>query len=120
MVAVESIEVVSGPLTNLRPLRRWFPTPSGFRAGDLLTADASISVVLDDFAFVLYIGGIGGEVSGTHEGAEFAAAARDGTVDVYITEQIDVRRSKPSDLDAAAARRQLVGASVAAYVVQNL
>ncbi len=79
-----------------------------------------MSVVLDDFAFVLYIAGMGGEVSAVHDGPDFVAAARDGSVDVYIAERLDVRRSKAADLDAAAASDRLVGASVPAFTVQSL
>jgi len=77
-------------------------------------------VVLDDFMFVLYVGGLGAEFAGIHDGAEFTAAATDGPVAVYVTDGVDVRRSRPADLDEAAANGRLLGASVAAFVVQSL
>lgn len=120
IVPLESIEVDSDTVMSCTSLRRWIPRRAGFRNGHLPAADDTVSVVLDDFMFVLYIGGVGGEVTGTHDGAEFIAAARAGTVDVYVVEQVDVRRSKPDDFDTAARAGHVLGASVSAYLVQTL
>ncbi|MGA9278564.1 hypothetical protein [Ilumatobacter sp.] len=103
-------------------MRRWFPPARGFRTGELNAVDGSVSLVLDDFMFTLYIGGEvqSSEASGTHDGAEFAALARDNRVDVYLTDGVDARRAKPEDLAAAAADGRLLAGSVAAFVVHTL
>ncbi len=122
IVPVESLERPDGAQLRLEDLRRWFGHVDRFRSGDLAVADSAASIVLDDFAFVLYVGTAadGCEVTGTHDGPEFVTRARNGTVDVYLTADVDVRRAKPSDLDRAAAERRLAGARVSAFVVQSL
>jgi hypothetical protein len=122
IVPIESIDWPNRPNLLLKHLRRWFAPVSRYRPGDLTAAGSAVSIVLDDFSFVLYMGHADDacEVTGTHDGADFAAVARGGTVDVYLTSNVDVRRSKPGDLDAAALDQRLAGACVPAFVVHTL
>ena len=120
VVPVGSIHVDTTPLTQLGPLRQWFPPASAFRDRSLGDVDDSVSVVLDDLAFVLYIGGIGGEVVGTHDGRDFTAAARTGSVDVYMVDLVDVRRAGAAEIDSAAASGRVLGGSVRAFTVHTL
>ena len=82
-----------------------------------------MTVVLDGFAFTLYVADPQDaiEYTATHHGAEFlAAATRHGHVEVFVSSGVDPRRSTPADLDASATAGSMVGARVGAFAVQTL
>lgn len=98
--------------------RRWFRRVDGHRTGPLGPADDSASLVVDDFAFVLYVGPA--ELSGVHDGDEFRAVAAAGRVDVYVVDGIDPRRARPDDFSEAASAGRLVAGAVRAYPVTTV
>ncbi len=85
----------------------------------LVAAPSSVALVLDDFAFDLHLGDRW-TATGTHDGPEFKALAVEHGVEVLVAADVDVRRSGPSDLAAAAADGRLAGGHVAAFGVQML
>ncbi len=86
---------------------------------ELVDAPSSVALVLDDFAFDLHLGDRL-MATGTHDGPEFKALAVEHGVDVVIAADVDVRRSGPDELAAAATDGRLAGARVAAFGVQLL
>jgi hypothetical protein len=120
MIPIESVE---GPSRRtLRSLKRWFRPVDRWVAAELGAAPADASVVLDRFQFTLFVGAgdDGFEVTATHDGDAFYDLAAGDTVDVFFTADLDVRRAKPPDFDAAARSGHIVGAQVAAYGVHSL
>ena len=85
----------------------------------LTTGPSSIALVLDDFAFDLHVDDRF-VATGTHDGIAFRDLAVEQGVSVYLARNLDVRRSTPADLDAAAVRGHLVGSLVAAFGVDTL
>lgn len=120
IIPIESIE--SDSALGIRQLRRWFERARRYRSDALPAVGDTASIVLDERAFTLHVGGedVAGEVMGTHDGAEFSALAQERGVDVYLTNGVDTRRAKPADLDAAAADGRVLAGSVAAFVVHTL
>ena len=105
-----------------RGFRSWFPLVRRFPPDALPDAPPTVSLVLDEYSFVLYVGADdrGFELTGTHDGIEFVDAALDRRVDVYLAWGLDVRRAGDSDLDNASRAGDLVGAGVSAFGVQTL
>ena len=118
----ESLERDDGRSTHQRELSRWFRSVRKFPASELTDAPADVSLVLDGFAFALFVGSDdhGFEVTGTHDGTDFLDAARHGRVEVFIAWELDVRRASDADLQAAATAGNLLGAAVSAFPVQSL
>lgn len=116
IVPIESIDAAG--VRDLEPFRQWF-VRGGYRSEPLRRARSSASLVLDGFSFVLYLDGADRQfdITGTHDGERFVDAARCGHLDVYLTTGVDVRRATPEVFDEAARNGRLVGASVAAFVV---
>ena len=109
----------------LARLGRRFGPVDRYPATGLRRSGASVSVVVDGFAWVLYSGSADGgaddwETTGTHDGPEFAAIAQDSGVEVYLTVGIDVRRASLDDLDAAATHGLVRGGSVDAFAVESI
>ena len=118
----ESLERDDGRSTRQRELSRWFRSVRNFPESELTDAPADVSLVVDGFAFALFVGSDdrGFEVTGTHVGSAFVDAARDNRVEVFIAWELDVRRASDDDLRAAATAGNLLGAAVSAYPVQSL
>ncbi len=119
IVPVDSFESADGD-------RRVLWTDIASRFGSLSTypatlgaAPSQIALVLDDFAFDLHIGDRF-VATGTHDGVTFRRLAVDHGVDVYLANGVDVRRSAPRDLAAAATDGRLVGSRVTAFGVDTL
>ena len=78
---------------------RWVEVARGFGSltsypAALDEAPGSIALVLDGFAFDLHVGDRF-VATGTHDGAAFRDIAVDHGVAVYLTRNVDVRRSTP-------------------------
>lgn len=97
---------------------RRFGSVTGYPAV-LDAAPASIALVVDDFAFDLHVDDQF-VATGTHDGATFREIAIDQGVAVYLARDVDVRRSTPAVLAAAAADGRLVASRVAAFGVDAL
>lgn len=122
LVPATAIEVADLGAVRPRGLASWFPLVRRFPPDGLPDAPATVSLVLDDYSFVLYAGtdDRGFELTGTHDGTEFVDAALDRRVDVYLAWDVDVRRASDGDLDTAANAGNLAGAAVSAFGVQTL
>ena len=117
-----SLDRDDGQSFRRRDLSRWFRTVPQFPSDELTDAPTDVSLVVDGFSFVLFVGSDdhGFEVTGTHDGDEFVEAAGHGRVEVFIAWELDVRRASDDDLQAAAAAGNLLGAAVSAFPVQSL
>jgi hypothetical protein len=119
VIPVESFESAGedrgAPWTDVA--RRFGPVMS--YPATLDAAPSSIALVLDDFAFDLHVDDRF-VATGTHDGVTFREIAVEHGAAVYLARDLDVRRSKPADLEAAAAKGHLVGSRVAAFGVDTL
>jgi len=123
IVPVEDLEWESRAEPRVRSLKRWFAFAEPDRPEDLCAAGAKVSVVLDGYAFTLFVTDHDAaiEFSGTHDGEVFrAAAVGAGNLDVFVTSGVDVRRSTPAALADAAASGAVRGARVDVFAVQTL
>lgn len=103
---------------NFGGVKDWFAKASTYPA-DLAEGRPAVALVVDGFAYDLHLGDLG-FATDTHEGDKYRDAAVAFGVDVYITDDVDPRRSKPEDFAAAAKSGKLLGAHVAAYAVDRL
>jgi len=87
---------------------------------DLVAAARGASVVLDRFAYDLYLSDVG-HTTDVHDGDEFQTAARThGGVDVYVVDGVDPRRSSAEQLAFAATDGRMIAGVVAAFTVDVL
>jgi hypothetical protein len=119
IIPLESIIDPDGNALTFRGVSRWmrrvgeYPSPVG-------TADASVALVLDRFAWDLHLADIG-HATDTHDGDTFYdAALSTGTVTIYVVSGLDPRRSKPDEINTAAAAGDVAGALVKTFAVDAL
>jgi len=119
IIPIESFEPADGAsVAPWAEVTRRFGSVTSYPAS-LGAGPSSIALVLDDFAFDLHVDDRF-VATGTHDGVTFRNLAVEHGVSVYLARNVDVRRSTPSDLDAAAAKGHLVGSRVAAFGVDTL
>jgi len=119
IVPIDVIVDADGTPMRFSDLKRWFQPISIFPA-DVPGSLPGASVVLDRFAYDLHLSDVG-HTSDVHGGDEFHLAARTRhTVDVFVVEGVDPRRSKPEDLAGAAAAGRMIAGIVAAFTVDVL
>jgi hypothetical protein len=77
-------------------------------------------VVIDRFAFDIHFADVA-HATDTHDGDAFLdAAINNGTVAVYVTRDLDPRRSTPADLQAVAQTGDLLAGDVPAFQIDLL
>lgn len=119
IVPIDVIVDADGAVMGFGAVKRWL-RPIETLPSDLADADRSASVVLDRFAYDLYLSDVG-HTTDVHDGDAFHAAARThGGVDVYVVDGVDPRRSNAEDLTVAAADGRMVAGVVAAFTVDVL
>ena len=119
IIPLQSFETADGAtIARWAEVTRRFGSVTSYPAS-LGAGPSSIALVRDNFAFDLYVDDRF-VATGTHDGTTFRNLAVEHGVSVYLTQNIDVRRSTPSDFDAAAARGHIVGSRVAAFGVNTL
>lgn len=119
IIPIESFESADGAsIAPWAEVTRRFGSVTSYPASPG-AGPSSIALVLDDFAFDLHVDDRF-VATGTHDGITFRKIAVEHGVSVYLARSLDVRRSMPSDLDAAAAKGHLVGSRVAAFGVDTL
>lgn len=118
IVPAEAFETAGGDPMNFGGTKDWFTKVSAYPA-DLGPGRPAVALVVDGFAYDLHLGDLA-FTTDTHEGDAYRDAAVASGVDVYVTDEVDPRRSKPEDFDAAARNGKLLGAHIAAYAVDRL
>lgn len=115
IVPVESIETADGEPLTFAAARKYFSKVAEYPA-DVEPAPR-VSLTLDGFVYDLHLGDLAHQ-SDTHDGRTFIEAATTrGYVTVLVVDQVDPRRSKPTEIHAAARQGLMLGGSVAAFAI---
>lgn len=118
IIPVSAIEAADESEPTFAAVRKWFTSLTAYPAEAAPAPRASLT--LDRFVYDLHLGDVAHQ-SDTHDGDSFLDAARDhGQVTVLIVDDIDPRRSKPDEIDAAAKAGAVVGGLVDAFVVDSV
>jgi len=118
IIPISAIETADDGELSFSAARQWFD-PVAVYPSDASPAPRA-SLTLDRFVYDLHLGDVAHQTD-THDGDVFLdAALTHGHVTVLIVDEIDPRRSKPDEIDAAAKARQVIGGSVAVYVVDSV
>lgn len=118
IVPAEAFETAGGEQMHFGGAKDWLAKVSSY-PGVLGEGRPTVALVVDGFAYDLHLGDLA-FTTDTHEGTPYRDAAVTSGVDVYITDDLDPRRSKPEDFNEAAKRGKLLGAHVLAYAVDKL
>lgn len=119
MIPIEMIVDADGEPMRFGGLKQWFRPVAGFPAAAPPSRPGA-SIVLDRFAYDLHLSDIGHSTD-VHDGDPFVDAARShGSVDVFVVEGVDPRRSKAEEIAAAAASGKMLGGTVASFEVDAL
>lgn len=124
IIPVSAIETADESEPTFAAVRKWFTSLTAYPAEAAEAAEAAraprASLTLDRFVYDLHLGDVAHQ-SDTHDGDSFLEAARDhGEVTVLVVDDIDPRRSKPDEIDAAAKAGTVVGGLVDAFVVDSV
>ncbi len=119
IIPLESIVDADEKTLSFKAVTKWFRRVDTYPAS-VGVADPSVALVLDRFAWDLHLGDVG-HATDTHDGDTFfEAAVATGAVAIYVTSELDPRRSKPDEVADAARAGNLGGALVAAFTVDAL
>ena len=123
IIPIESLEWTSGRQVTAKQMRRWLSPVAADRSTQLQSSGHAVSVVFDAFAFTLFVttDDDGIEFTATHDGPAFSdVMVRQGSVDLFVTSGVDVRRAGATELADAARSGSILGARTTAFAVQAL
>lgn len=119
MIPIEAIVDADDEPMRFGGLKQWLRPVTTF---PVVAPDGrpGVSIVLDRFAYDLHLSDIGHSTD-VHDGGPFFDAARShGSVDVFVVDGADPRRSKAEEISAAAGSGKMVGGTVVSFEVDAL